>query len=481
LALAIMLLPTLTAFAAGSDCTCDFIWPLKGKNTYITSYYGGRIHPITGKAQEHSGIDISAPKDTPVYAAEEGVLHIGCNTCTHNYGKNAEQLKKCGCGNGYGNYVTITHPDGKSTLYAHLTQIVVADGSYVKQDRQIATVGSTGRSTGYHLHFEVRAGETYSSRLDPLDYVSVPSFIQLGSGNYTPGYVQQGDGYYLSGEISSIYPITSVTVEVLNSDGSATSQKKSYAPYSYSCNISDIDSYVHFGKLDVGEYILRITAADGSGASSQLLNQTFHIVSNLKDGIIDSFNRIRSYAADEFEDVNSADWYSSNAELVYELGLMNGVDSEHFDPAGNVTYAQAVTLAARMHSAYNAKTIRQARSSELWYQPYAEYAVSNKLLSYDISDYDLPISREQFVVLLSNAVSCADLQGRNFVADDAIPDVKTTDSCGVAVYRFYRAGVLKGSDDLGTFYPHTHISRAEAAAIITRIVCPSLRVNVTLD
>ncbi|MBR2473011.1 MAG: peptidoglycan DD-metalloendopeptidase family protein, partial [Clostridia bacterium] len=119
----------------------DLIWPLKGTNTYITSYYGGRIHPITGKAQDHSGIDISAPKGESVHAAVEGVIEIGCNTCTHNYGKNAEQLKKCQCGNGYGNHVIIKHPDGKRTLYAHLTSILVEDGATVSQDQQIGTVG----------------------------------------------------------------------------------------------------------------------------------------------------------------------------------------------------------------------------------------------------------------------------------------------------------------------------------------------------
>ena len=131
--LVLALMPILPSFAASDGCTCDLIWPLMGKNTYITSYYGGRIHPIAGKAQSHSGIDISATKDTPVYAAEEGVLRIGNNTCTHNYGKNAEQLKKCGCGDGYGNYVFVVHPDGMNTLYAHLTSISVPEGTYVSQ------------------------------------------------------------------------------------------------------------------------------------------------------------------------------------------------------------------------------------------------------------------------------------------------------------------------------------------------------------
>ena len=479
--LVLALMPILPSFAASDGCTCDLIWPLMGKNTYITSYYGGRIHPITGKAQSHSGIDISATKDTPVYAAEEGVLRIGNNTCTHNYGKNAEQLKKCGCGDGYGNYVFVVHPDGMNTLYAHLTSISVPEGTYVRQGQQIGTVGSTGRSTGFHLHFEVRMSEKYASRRDPLDYVSVPSFIELGAGSYSPDIITEGDGYYLSGNISSIYSITSVTVQVLASDGTPTAQKKTYSPYSYSCDISDIDSYIHFGRLPVGEYTLVVSAADGSGAHSELARNDFAVVSKLKNGILDSFARTKSYESGIFEDVDTADWFSLNAALVYELGLMNGVDGDHFDPGGNVTLAQAVTLAARIHSTYNDKTIRAAKASELWYQPYVDYVKSNKLLPFEITDYDGYVSRAQFASLLANSVKSADLQTISVIADGAIPDVDMTDTYAEDIYRFYRAGVLTGSDAYGSFYPYAHISRAEAAAIITRIVCPEMRTSISLD
>ncbi|MBO7275658.1 MAG: hypothetical protein J6V15_04720, partial [Clostridia bacterium] len=73
-------------------------------------------------------------------------------------------------------------------------------------------------------HFEVRMSEKYASRRDPLDYVDVPSFIELGAGNYKPDVITEGDGYYLNGNISSIYSITSLTVQVLNRDGTPTAQ-----------------------------------------------------------------------------------------------------------------------------------------------------------------------------------------------------------------------------------------------------------------
>ena len=484
LTLCMLFFPHTGLLAAGDtsagECTCDFIWPLGGTNTYITSYYGGRIHPITGKAQNHSGIDIRAPKGTAVYAAEEGVLNIAYDKCTHNYGKNAEQMKACGCGSNYGNHVYIVHPDGKNTLYAHLSSIDVADGAYVKKGQQIATVGSTGRSTGYHLHFEVRMSESYSSRVDPLDYVSVPSFIKLGEGSYDPRVITRGDGYYLDGGISSIYTLTSVTVAVYNEDGTPTPQKKSYYPGGTSCNISELDAYIHFGRLEAGNYILRIEAADGSGAHSTLLSREFSVMSRTEKGILESFEKNRSYKNDTFCDVQDGSWYCENTRLVYELGLMQGIDTEHFDPAGSVTVAQAVTLASRIHSSYYGKTIPAAKASQPWYQPYADYAMANGIADCDFADYDALVSREQFAAMLAHTVSSADLQERNMVADGAIADVPMSSESADGIYMLYRAGVLTGSDQAGSFYPHTHISRAEAAAMITRIVCPEMRRSITL-
>ncbi len=110
--------------------TGRFIWPVKGT---ITSRFGIRGH------RRHDGIDIAAPEGTPIVAAAAGKVLFAGNQ-----------------GTGYGNLVIIHHEGDMITVYAHCSQILVAEGQRVRQGQEIATVGSTGRSTGPHLHFEIR-------------------------------------------------------------------------------------------------------------------------------------------------------------------------------------------------------------------------------------------------------------------------------------------------------------------------------------
>lgn len=110
--------------------------PLKSKY-YLSSYFGWRSSPFTGKRSYHSGVDMACPSGTPIYAALGGtVTSVGYN-------------------NIYGNYVIVTHHSGYKTLYAHMSATLVTRGKYVDTNTKIGKVGSTGLSTGPHLHFTV--------------------------------------------------------------------------------------------------------------------------------------------------------------------------------------------------------------------------------------------------------------------------------------------------------------------------------------
>ena len=134
--------------------TGDWVWPTPG-------FYDLSSEWAEDRGYSHGGIDIAGPgiMGASVVAACSGTVIDVCNYCEHNWGK----YGSCGCGGGYGNYVWIDHGNGKATIYAHLTEAVAYVGQTVSTGELIGYVGSTGHSTGPHLHFEARYyGERYN-------------------------------------------------------------------------------------------------------------------------------------------------------------------------------------------------------------------------------------------------------------------------------------------------------------------------------
>lgn len=126
------------------------IWPSRSTKK-ISSYYGMRLHPIYGYWKMHTGIDIGASYGTDIISSADGVV----TSVTYNEG-------------GYGWYIVVYHGDGISTLYAHCSKVIAKTGQSVKRGQVIALVGSTGASTGPHIHFEVRVNGAHTN---PLNYV----------------------------------------------------------------------------------------------------------------------------------------------------------------------------------------------------------------------------------------------------------------------------------------------------------------------
>lgn len=139
--------------SSGTVLTYDggvFKFPL-ASYTRISDEYGMRIHPTLGVEQFHNGVDFAAPKGTAIYAAYDGVVAAAAYSNT------------------MGNYVMIDHGDGLYTIYMHASALYVEKGDIVVRGETIAAVGSTGRSTGNHLHFSVRLNGAYTS---PWNYLS---------------------------------------------------------------------------------------------------------------------------------------------------------------------------------------------------------------------------------------------------------------------------------------------------------------------
>ena len=126
----------------------------------VTSGFGGRMHPIARQFRMHNGVDYAAPTGTPIRSVGDGVVDFA------------------GVQRGYGNVVEIKHRDGKSTLYAHMNSIAVRQGQSIAQGQNIGTVGSTGWSTGPHLHFEFRVNGVHH---DPMTLAKQSESVQLSA------------------------------------------------------------------------------------------------------------------------------------------------------------------------------------------------------------------------------------------------------------------------------------------------------------
>ena len=138
-------------------------WPVNGQ---ITCPYGFRRDPFSGEGAYHTGMDMSAPRGTAVSAAADGTV------------------EQAGWSNGYGQLVVIDHGNGYETYYGHLSRVDVIEGQSVRQGENVGAVGSSGRSTGPHLHYEVRVGGV---PINPYRFLSGGNTLQLASVDHGLG------------------------------------------------------------------------------------------------------------------------------------------------------------------------------------------------------------------------------------------------------------------------------------------------------
>lgn len=136
-------------------------WPVDGR---ITGGYGTRVDPFSGEGEYHTGMDMGAPVGTPVSAAADG-------TVTH-----------AGWFNGYGRLVIVDHGNGYQTYYGHLSRVDVLEGQSLRQGEQVGAVGSSGHSTGPHLHYEVRIAGV---PVNPYRFLSSRSTLQATGADHS--------------------------------------------------------------------------------------------------------------------------------------------------------------------------------------------------------------------------------------------------------------------------------------------------------
>ena len=184
-----------------------------------------------------------------------------------------------------------------------------------------------------------------------------------------------------------------------------------------------------------------------------------------------------------FTDVPQTAWYHESVQKAWEIGLIDGVTKTQFQPDGTLTVAQTIKLAAALYQMEHEGEVTLSNGRTNWYDTYVSYAVNNGIIektyqAYTKAQMNAPVTRGEFVHIFHGAEST--YKAINQVADNAIPDVKTSDKFAAEIYEFYRAGILTGSDAKGTFRSASSIKRSEAAAILLRMFDATARVSIDL-
>lgn len=192
----------------------------------------------------------------------------------------------------------------------------------------------------------------------------------------------------------------------------------------------------------------------------------------LTNGSTPAFSAQRTYT-NQFTDVAESAWYYPYVKTAYAYALANGTSQAKFSPDGKFTVAQALTVAANIHTAYNKTTVRAATVGEQWYAPYVAYCVDAGIITAtQFADYNKNISRGDMATVFANILPDSEYTA---VREESCPDVTSDMACAAGVAKLYKAGIVGGDAGTGNFRPNDEISRSEACVIFSRIAVKDFR------
>ena len=194
---------------------------------------------------------------------------------------------------------------------------------------------------------------------------------------------------------------------------------------------------------------------------------------------LENFTKALTYTPGQYADVPASHTFSENAKAAYEYNIMQGYGTT-FGVSNNITRLASIIIACRLNCIYyNGVNNINDTYTGTTQEKHIAYATDHGIFC-DFDDVSQPATRAEFAAILSSAFPDEALAAINTVADNGIPDVTTDMTHADAIYRLYRAGIINGSDAVGTFYPTSNINRGAACAIATRMCDTALRKSVDI-
>ena len=214
-------------------------------------------------------------------------------------------------------------------------------------------------------------------------------------------------------------------------------------------------------------YLVEILDSEGKAAEG-IEKIPYKIIS------LDNFVVQKTYTPGTFNDVSENAWYSKAVATCYELALIEGKGKGEFDPQGNISVAEALTLAARVNKIYNGEGPEIEQTGPNWYDGAVYYTISKRIIYGDeFKELTRATTRAELAYIFANALPDSEFQELNSISE--LPDVNDETKYNYQIFKLYNAGVLTGQDQNLTFNPDANISRAEVATIVTRVAKPGAR------
>lgn len=189
----------------------------------------------------------------------------------------------------------------------------------------------------------------------------------------------------------------------------------------------------------------------------------------------DNFKKTYTYTQGQFLDVPGTAWFAPYVKEAYEYGAMTGISETYFNPTGNLSIAEAITVACWLNTTYyygdDAINHYDFSENSVWYLPFVNYAQENGIIGTQYDQlYEKEATRADFATIIEASLPYEALQTINIIEGGSIPDVPVGSAYYDAVYHLYRAGIISGVDANGSFLPAKNITRAEMAVILRNII-----------
>ncbi|MBR0440779.1 MAG: S-layer homology domain-containing protein, partial [Firmicutes bacterium] len=314
----------------------------------------------------------------------------------------------------------------------------------------------------YSYGFIPISGGVYTS-----DYNSLQMHFLNGPGLYTGlatiNYTQTDQGY------KSLEEVKSKAAGTLRMTAAGF-------PFILALDDSTIEYFMTNGRLN------NLSKFDWPGLKDLIESSRYEMPSLEAEQALKNFTKKNNYFKGVFLDVgvSGSAWYDENVKSVYQLGLMQG-DGGYFRPSDNITLAQAIAMAARLHNIYSGGSGKFSEGP-VWYSVYVNYAKKNGIITNTDFDarakgdqvYKRYATRGEMAYIFANAMPSDALPRINTVK--SVPDVFGSTKYRTQILRLYEAGIVEGSNG-HRFYPSNNVTRAEAAAIISRMAIKDLRLS----